>query len=44
MKKFIKDKPFKVIDCDKNIGICFIDTNIYNHYHDTNHNEIINDN
>ena len=29
LKKFKKEKPFKVIDCDKNIGICFIDNNIY---------------
>jgi hypothetical protein len=32
LKKFKKEKPFKVIDCDKNIGICFIDNNIYNNF------------
>ena len=30
--KFKKEKPFKVIDCDKNIGICFIDNIIYNNF------------
>ena len=32
LKKFKKEKPFKVIDCDKNIGICFIDNIIYNNF------------
>jgi hypothetical protein len=32
LKKFKKEKPFKVIDCDKNVGLCFIDTNIYNKF------------
>ena len=30
LKKFKYEKPFKIIDCDKNVGVCFIDINIYN--------------
>ena len=32
MKKFLNERVFKVIECDKNIGVCFIDTKVYNQY------------
>lgn len=32
MKKFKDGNFFKIIECDKNIGVCFIDTAIYNQY------------
>jgi hypothetical protein len=32
MKKFKFEKPFKIIECDKNIGVCFIDTKLYNQF------------
>ena len=30
IKQFIKFKPFKIVECDKNIGCSIIDNNIYN--------------
>jgi hypothetical protein len=30
IKQFIKYKPFKIVECDKNIGCSIIDNNIYN--------------
>ena len=30
IKKFIQNKPFKIADCDKNLGISFLDHKIYN--------------
>jgi hypothetical protein len=32
MKKFKKENNFKIIECDKNIKICFIDTKLYNQF------------
>ena len=32
MKDFIRNKPFKIIDCDKNIGICFISNTNYDKF------------
>jgi len=32
MKKFKSEIPFKIIECDKNIGVCFIDSSIYNQF------------
>ena len=29
-KKYKKEKPFKVIDCDKNVGLCILENVIYN--------------
>ena len=29
LKKFVYEKNFKIIDCDKNVGTCFISTLIY---------------
>jgi len=31
-KQYIKEKPFKVIDCDKNVGLCLINGDIYNDF------------
>ena len=30
LKKFIRDRPFKITDCDKNVGICIMSNEIYN--------------
>ena len=30
LKKIKYEKPFKIIDCDKNVGTCFINTKLYN--------------
>ena len=32
LKKFKKEKPFKVIECDKNVGTCLINTELYNNF------------
>ena len=32
LRDFSKKKPFKIIDCDKNIGVCFIGNDCYNKY------------
>ena len=31
-KKYVKEKPFKVIDCDKNVGLCIIDNKVYDEF------------
>jgi hypothetical protein len=32
MKKFNNEKNFKVIDCDKNVGSCFISSELYDEF------------
>ena len=31
-KKYVKEKPFKVIDCDKNVGLCLLKSELYNDF------------
>ena len=38
LKKFKVEKPFKIIDCDKNVGICLINTELYNRFVELNLN------
>jgi hypothetical protein len=42
MNKFKTEKNFKIIDCDKNIGVCFIDYKLYNQFaiHHLNNKEV----
>ena len=30
LKEFFRKKPFKITDCDKNVGICIMSNAIYN--------------
>ena len=30
LKEFVRKKPFKITDCDKNVGICIMSNEIYN--------------
>ena len=34
LKKFKREKPFKVIECDKNVGTCLISNELYNNLAD----------
>lgn len=39
LKDFLVKKPFKILDCDKNIGICFVDNDKYKEFVELNLND-----